>query len=45
MISYEEVDIYKFFSLLLTAAAVYLLALGVPVILDILLSDPFDDHV
>ena len=44
MISYEEVDIYKFFSLLLIAAAVYLLALGIPIILDILLSDPFDDH-
>jgi len=44
MISYEEVDIYKFFSLLLIVAAVYLLALGIPIILDILLSDPFDDH-
>lgn len=44
MISYEEVDIYSFYSILFILAAVYLLWIGIPLILDILLSDPFDDH-
>jgi len=44
MISYEEIDICSFCSILLTLAAVYLLWIGIPLILDILLSDPFEDH-